>query len=125
MRRARLLIYLLLLTVPLQGLAAVMQFKQPCPMEQTMAQMNADAPHAQAMSSTAKPDCCQDDHSAAGNNSPCKPGQQCHAGQHSIAHVSALPAVAATQSVSILLKHHRYSPLALHTIWRPPLLASH
>ncbi len=125
MRRLRLVIYLLLLTVPLQGLAAVVQFKQPCPMEHAMAQTDTDMPHAHTLSSAAKPDCCQDDHSATGTTSPCKPGMECHAGQLSITHVGTLPTQPLAQPDVLVPMELSYTPLALHAIWRPPLPTPH
>lgn len=124
MRRARLLIYFLLLTVPLQGLAAVVQFKQPCPMEQAMAQMEAHAQQVDVAAGKSKGDCCLDNESAASHGQSCKPGQECHTGQLSISHAVALLTLNETSSVSVRPTNQRYAPLSLNTIWRPPLLTS-
>lgn len=124
MRRPRLLIYILLLILPLQGLSAVVQFKQPCPMEQAMERMNSHEISHEGMSAPGKHDCCEDDHGAAHSGQPCKPGQECHVAQPSISHTPALLTSNPNRPVSISLADSGYAPLALTAIWRPPLFTS-
>lgn len=89
-----------------------------------MGQMDSSAPQSDVEAAKFKGGCCVDGESASNHNEPCKPGQECHTGQLSISHVAALLMLNETSSVSVSLTDQHYTPLAMGTIWRPPLPTS-
>lgn len=115
---------LLLVSLPLQGMATAGQWKPPCPMEQGMAQADMDR-HSGTMPDMPKADCCLDDDAALLSGQSCKAGQQCHVGQLSMMGAMLL---IASPPVHFSPPHPVdpvYSPLTLTTIWRPPLTLLH
>jgi hypothetical protein len=69
----RWILSLLLVVLPLQGMAAALPATTPCPMEAEMAQVLASGYIAAAD----LPDCCNDAETFARTGEPCKPGQDC------------------------------------------------
>lgn len=114
---------LFLLSISLQGMAAV-QLAQPCPMEQTMMQADMDD-RCSMMSAMPQNDCCLDGESNTHSGPVCKPGQECHAGQLSIMNTAPAVSFQAANPATPHFSDPLYLPLALSTIWRPPLALSH
>ena len=114
---------LFLLSISLQGMAAV-QLVQPCPMEQTMMQADMDD-RCSMMSAMPQNDCCLDGQSSTHSGPVCKPGQECHAGQLSILNTPPANSLQAANPAAPHFSDPLYLPLALSTIWRPPLALSH
>jgi hypothetical protein len=107
---------LLLVALPLQGLAVAWPASAPCPMEAEMAQMLASGDHAAAD----LPDCCNDADTFAKTGKACKSGQEC--GVASI----ALPATLLPQRAeppAIVAVAWLMAPLPPDIVafpWRPP-----
>lgn len=108
----RLLILLLCLLLPWQGLALAHAPEPPCPMAQTQA---ADDEHG------AGHDCCADDEgSDAGRR--CKPGQECSGGSHMLP-ARALPPLFAQPAESAAGASLEIRDLFRPDgVWRPPTL---
>lgn len=115
-----LIICCLLVAVPVQGGAVVVQIKQPCPM------MQADMGDAHSAETVMrKGDCCLDDEAAALSGQLCKPGQECHTGQLSIMNTATAVTFHAVNPAPAYLSDPAYIPFALTAIWRPPLSLLH
>lgn len=110
----------LLMTVPFQGMAVMVEVKTPCPMAGMMGESQATDDHAASAPMT-KGKCCLDDEAAARTGKLCKTGQECHSGQlmliGSISITTLSVAGTSPQSTPKL----SYSPHPLASIWRPPL----
>ena len=118
-----LIICCLLVTVPMQGMALVVQIQPPCPMESMMMAGMGDA-HG-AMTVMPKGDCCLDDEAAALSGQLCKTGQECHAGQLSIMNTATAATFHGVSPAPAYLSGPAYIPFALTAIWRPPLSLLH
>ena len=117
-----LLICLLILTIPIQGMTAVGQLEQPCPMDQAMAAMDkGDEPAGHV--ALPRGDCCQDE--AAVSGQLCKPGQECHISQLSVSGRPIIVGFLDGAPTAVPPMIMSYTPLALNTIWRPPLTLLH
>jgi hypothetical protein len=110
-----LLILLLCLTIPFQGVAASHAFKAPCPMEQMG--------HAMAMDDgDLDRDCCNDPVTAAKTGQLCKVGQECPTGGIGILVRAALAESPGISSLTISFPPTLSPSPNLSSIWRPPAL---
>lgn len=120
MRLFRLILLCVLsLTIPLQGIAGVPMAASPCPMEQEMMAMSADMGHEAAM----EQDCCNDADTFAKTGKMCKTGQDCQV-------LSQFPAFARPSFPLLTADIPHYSSIVLSvrsfdasSVWRPPTRA--
>lgn len=113
MSMRRLLLCLsLCFAIPVQGMASVVAFSTPCPMQQ---------PAPEAMAEDAElPPCCNDAETFAKTGNMCKTGQQCQAGSQYPSSVLAMPLPTAPQAVWFARLALLDPAFDLSSIWRPP-----
>ncbi|NDZ07177.1 hypothetical protein [Pseudomonas aeruginosa] len=110
-RRLHLLLLLLLsLTLPLNGVAGVLAFSEPCPMEQhgiSMEDMQAS--------------CCEDHQQQMSSGKVCKTGQECKSS--SMLQVSVIKTPLLFSRSVVITPTHDFLPTASPSgVWRPPRL---
>lgn len=111
-----LLLFLLCLAIPFQGVAAAYAVKTPCPMEQMGATMAMDAGDTEY-------DCCNDPVTFAKTGQMCKVGQECPTGGFGMLVAVVLTASPPLQALSLSFPPPYYPPANLASIWRPPALS--
>lgn len=110
------LLYLLCLAIPLQGIAGIAVAEPPCPMEQAT---SGDAMSASNMPSVMQ-DCCNDADTSAKTDKACKPGQQCQSsGQYSALALNN-HSTAPVQAVRIACVVFSVHSVDSSSLWRPP-----
>lgn len=120
MRKFRLVLLMLLcLAVPLQGIAGIHMLSAPCPMEQSdsMGPMQMADMEPQAM---ADHDCCNDAQTATKTGKMCKTSQDCPVSTLYPANFGSslsLSAGPVTQYPSLVLSVRTFDP---SSVWRPP-----
>ncbi len=122
-----LMLLLLCLTIPLQGMAMVRGQRCPCPMTATSALAAATTEAADATVAEVDvdvtvdvDDCCNEADTAARTGQPCKAGQECHAPVLALADVE-------TVELAFFAAHRTDASAADRApigrpavVWRPP-----
>lgn len=107
---------LLLVALPLQGLAAAWATKAPCPMEAQLAEMLASGELAAAD----LPDCCNDADTFAKTGKACKSGQECSVGSFAMP-VSLLSLHSPPPTIEPVARLMAAMPPDIVALpWRPP-----
>lgn len=109
-----LLVLVLSLSIPLQGIAGILAPVQvACPMEQNM-QM------ADMVVDSAGHGCCNDADTFAKTGKPCKTGQQCVSVGIFMAAAPQLATLPVSNSQGISISSFFVRTLDLSSVWRPP-----
>ena len=116
----RLMVCFLLMTVPFQGMAVMVEVKTPCPMTDMMGESLATDGLATSAAVT-KGKCCLDDETVARTGELCKTGQECHSGQLMLIGSTSITTLSVAGASPQGTPQLNYSPHPLASIWRPPL----